>query len=100
MLNGIGGATIKEAKERMTLQEFFDWSEYIKRRGSLDLGNRTEYGFALVAQVVNNAAGGKAKMTDFLPKREEPETSIHDVFSMIKSRAQVNNRRVKRNGGS
>lgn len=92
MLNGIGGRTVEEAKERMTYDEYLSWCSYIKKRGSLNLGARLELGIALLAQVTNNSMGGKAKMADFLPKREEELASIGDVFAMLKS----NSKGVKR----
>jgi hypothetical protein len=67
VLNGIGGRTIAEAKERMSYAEAQDWAEYIERRGSINLGKRMEYGFALVGMLISRATGGKATMKDFMP---------------------------------
>lgn len=89
MLNGVGGRTIEEAKERVTYDEYLSWCAYVRKRGTLNIGMRLEMGIALLAQVTNNSMGGKAKMTDFLPKREEPQqASIGDVFAMLKSKSK------------
>lgn len=94
MLNGIGGRTIDEAKESMSHAEFFAWCSYIQKRGSLNFGSRLEHGIALLATVVNRSAGGKARMSDFLPKREEEDmTSIEGVFRMLKIKAGENRAR-------
>lgn len=93
MLNGIGGRTIAEAKERMSHAEFFAWCTYIQKRGSLNFGQRLEQGVALLASVVNRSAGGKAQMSDFLPDREEKDmASIEGVFRMLKVKAEESRR--------
>lgn len=51
----------------MTYAEVLDWSEYIRCRGSLNTNMNLERGFALVAQMINNALGGKKQMSDFMP---------------------------------
>lgn len=67
VLHGIGGRTILEAKTRMTYGEAMDWYAYIRRRGSLNLGNRLEHGFAMLATVLSRIHGGQAEMGDFMP---------------------------------
>lgn len=88
MSRGIGGSTIAEAKENLSYAEYLDWCSYIKKRGSLDVGSRIEWAGALIAMVVNNSNGGKAKMTDFMPHYEEPPASIESVFNMLKAKAK------------
>lgn len=91
MLNGIGGRTIEEAKERLSHAEFVSWCAYIQKRGPLDIGSRIEHGFAMLAYVTTASMGGKKKFEDFLPKRDQEEqkpASIDDVFSLIKDRAK------------
>lgn len=73
MLHGIGGRTIAEAKEVITHDEFLLWVDYIRKRGSLNVGLRLESGFALLATMVNRALGGKAQMTDFTPHLDKQE---------------------------
>lgn len=93
-MNGIGGATIKEAKDNMTHREVLQWAKFIRERGSLNVALRIEKqierSVALLCAVVNNSAGGKAKMSDFLPgeKAESVVTDISQVAGMLKSIAR------------
>lgn len=92
MLNGIGGRTVEEAKERMSDHEFGQWCAYIRKRGTLNLGSRLELGVALLATVAKTSAGQRAKIADFLPKREEDkEMGIQEVFAMFKAKAAETN---------
>lgn len=90
MLNGIGGRTVAEAKARMSYAEALQWFEYLKKRGTLNLGIRLEYGLAQIAMLICSAAGlkkengGKFKLTDFTPHMEEPEMSITDLAKVLK----------------
>ncbi|STW07813.1 Uncharacterised protein [Klebsiella grimontii] len=47
-MNGIGGRTIAEAQERMSLREFQVWVKYRNKYGPLNIMMRTEWGSALV----------------------------------------------------
>lgn len=38
MLNGVGGSTIAEAKERLSYAEYRAWVAYLNKRGSLHPG--------------------------------------------------------------
>ncbi|KTT57394.1 hypothetical protein NS337_00675 [Pseudomonas oryzihabitans] len=67
MLHGIGGRTILEAKNRLTYAEAMDWYVYLRRRGSLNLGNRLEHGFAMLATVLTRIHGGEVEMEAFMP---------------------------------
>lgn len=98
MLNGIGGRTVEEAKERVSDHEFANWCAYIRKRGTLNLGTRVEMGFALLAMVTRNSAGGKSKIEDFLPKREEggPMDDMHGLLAVLKAKAAETNAAVKR----
>lgn len=79
MLHGIGGRTIAEAKEAITHDEFLLWVDYIRKRGSLNVGLRLESGFALLATMVNRALGGKAQMHDFTPHLDSPTSQGMDL---------------------
>ena len=83
MLNGVGGRSVAEAKERLSHIESLKWMAYIEKRGSLNLGLRVEAGFALIAYTINRALGGKAEMQDFLPHFDEPEATLSDVMNML-----------------
>ena len=83
MLNGVGGRSVAEAKERLSHIEALKWQAYIEKRGTLDLGLRLEAGFAMLAWQINRALGGKAEMNDFMPHFDEPEASLSDVMNML-----------------
>lgn len=86
MLAGIGGQTVAEAKERVQYAEFMDWMTYIRMRGSLNIGNRLESGFALIAFMINRAAGGTADQRDFMPHADAPVASLSDVMGILSGR--------------
>ena len=86
MLNGVGGRTVEEAKERISYAEAVDWAEYMRKRGSLNVGMRLEAGFALIAAAINNGLGGSATPADFMPHFESPEASIADVMKTLSGR--------------
>lgn len=90
MLNGVGGWTIEEAKERMSYAEAQMWMDYMSRKGPLDLGERMEWGFALIATMINRALKGKAEIQDFMPfsKPKSQGASPEQVFSMLKGMAR------------
>lgn len=69
----MGGRTVKELKEAMPYSEFLKWIEFVKKRGSLHSGRRIEAAAALIAATTINAAGGKAKMSDFMPHEKTAE---------------------------
>lgn len=90
MLAGVGGNTIAQAKSNMSYDEALLWFDYLRRKGTVNLGTRLEWGFALIATVINNAHGGKAKMSDFMPftQTEDQEMSIESAFLMLKAAAK------------
>jgi hypothetical protein len=83
VLNGVGGTTIAEAKERMSYAEALAWSQYVRKYGSLHLGRRLELGFALITTALNNAYGGTAKIHDYMPHYEPPEATVEDVMKIL-----------------
>ena len=72
MLNGIGGATITEAQERISQEELNVWLQYRQKHGSFNLGLRIEQGAGLTAYFAN---GGSGKLADYLPQRTEDAAS-------------------------
>lgn len=90
MLAGVGGNTIAQAKANLTYDEALKWFDYLRQKGTVNLGTRLEWGFALIATVINNAHGGKAKMRDFMPftRQEDEEASIDAAFLMLKAAAK------------
>lgn len=79
-MNGIGGKTIEEAKERMTYDEFLYWVSYRQKFGSLNPGRRTDLAVArlcvLVARAasVTDQAGNYFRFEDFLPQEDQEES--------------------------
>ncbi|MFJ4493901.1 hypothetical protein [Pseudomonas atacamensis] len=76
MLNGVGGRTIAEAKERMTYQEALAWGRYIDRYGSLHTGRRLEASSAMVALQIHRLGGGLAEVLDFMPHEQRQGLSL------------------------
>lgn len=81
MLNGVGGRTIAEAKERMTYQEALAWGRYIDRYGSLHTGRRLEAGSALVALQTHRLSGGMAELLDFMPHEQRLGLSLERAMN-------------------
>lgn len=69
MLNGVGGRTIAEAQECLSLQEFRQWVAYRKKRGPLSIMRRADRGFAMLCALLANlnTKRGGFKLADFLP---------------------------------
>ena len=53
-LNGIGGNTINEVKNNLSMYEVKQWSEYRQRRGSLNTGRRVEQTVANIGTIFLN----------------------------------------------
>jgi len=89
VLNGIGGCTIEEAKERLTFAEAQSWAAYLRKRGSLHVGMRLEFGFALLASTINHALGGHATVLDYMPHAEDPEVqgTLADVMKLLSGKS-------------
>ncbi|PKH20234.1 phage tail protein [Enterobacterales bacterium CwR94] len=86
VLNGIGGRTVAEAKERLSLSEFQMWVEYRNKCGSFNEGMRTEWGAALVSSMIGNVNRDPEKsepfsIADFAPHIEKPAISLKDAMS-------------------
>lgn len=83
-MNGIGGRTIAEAQERMSLREFQVWVKYRNKYGPLNIMMRTEWGASLVASVLANINKSKNsppfKVSDFAPHINEVSVSLEDAM--------------------
>lgn len=83
-MNGIGGRTIAEAQERMSLREFQVWVKYRNKYGPLNVMMRTEWGASLVASVLANINKSKNsppyKVSDFAPHITEASVSLEDAM--------------------
>ena len=77
MLAGVGGRTIEEAKASLSYEESQSWFQYVEKRGSLNIGRRLEYGFALLLHVYLQSKGNKrTDIFDFMPHESRPETEV------------------------
>ncbi len=82
VMNGVGGCTIAEAKDRISYAEYLQWARYRNKRGSLHPGMRVEEGAALVASIlanVNSKRGG-FKITDFMAHAEEQPMTLDEAM--------------------
>ncbi len=83
-MNGIGGRTIAEAQERISLREFQVWVKYRNKYGPLNVMMRTEWGASLVASVLANINKSKNsppfKISDFAPHINEVSVSLEDAM--------------------
>ena len=84
-MNGIGGRTLEEAKDRLSYQEFLTWLAFRKKRGTLHQGMRMEEGFALLAAMYANAhsKNGGHRLSDFMPHGDEPELTLEDLQAFV-----------------
>lgn len=77
-MNGIGGRTIAEAQERMSVTEYQTWLLYRQKYGGLNPVMRTEWGAALVSSVIANINRDKKtppfSVTDFAPHLDKTES--------------------------
>ncbi|EMJ9286683.1 phage tail protein [Klebsiella michiganensis] len=83
-MNGIGGRTIAEAQERISLREFQVWVKYRNKYGPLNVMMRTEWGASLVASVLANINKSKNsppfKISDFAPHINEVSVSLEEAM--------------------
>lgn len=83
-MNGIGGRTVAEAQEVMSLSEYRVWLKYRRKYGSLNPMMRTEWGAALVASTIANVNKGKNHPTftisDFAPHFETSAVSLQEAM--------------------
>ena len=68
----------------MSYREAMHWFLYMKKHGGIG-PTRTNYLLATIATMTNNAHGGKAELSDFLPAlpAAEPEV-ISDAEQMMR----------------
>jgi hypothetical protein len=78
----VGGRTIAEAKERISIQEFRSWRKYRSRRGSLHLGMRFDRGAALLATLYANTKtkDGGFTIYDFMPHESAPALTLEEAM--------------------
>ena len=67
----------------MSYSEYLAWLEYVKKRGSLNLGLRLEWLFARVSYQISRALGGKSEFEDFRRYQDEKIATISDIARMM-----------------
>lgn len=85
MLNGIGGRTIAEAKEKISADEFGRWVEYRKQFGPLNGPWRAERDAAMLAALYHNSKvkqGNELPWYRFAPHHEEPEITVEQAMEI------------------
>ncbi|WP_419201384.1 phage tail assembly protein T [Pseudomonas putida] len=84
----MGGSTIAQAKENLSLREFRAWAKYRQRRGSLHVGMRVERAAGLLAMILANQARDQQKrpqpytIADFTPHdQDERPISLEEAIA-------------------
>lgn len=73
-LAGIGGNTIHQVKNNLTMLEVGQWAEYRSRRGSLNIGRRVEQAAAnIIAMNINKGLKGEdwVEPLEFMPHEDD-----------------------------
>lgn len=83
-MNGIGGRTIAEAQEIMSLCEFRLWLKYRQKYGGLNPIMRIEWGAALISSLIANVNRDKKTppfdVTDFAPHIDKKPVSLEEAM--------------------
>lgn len=89
MMNGIGGRTIVEAQQNMSMVEARQWAQYMRRHGGLNTAERVEQAAALICATGAKLMGQKKDVADFLPNRESDDelriATPQDFFNIVKA---------------
>ena len=78
-LNGIGGNTIHQVKNNLTMLEIKQWAEYGYRRGSLNTGRRFEQTAASMMSVYMAAVHKhEIEPLELMPHEDDVEIGFED----------------------
>ncbi len=80
-LAGIGGNTIHQVKNNLTMLEINQWAEYRQRRGSLNIGRRVEQASAnIIAMNINKGLKHEnwVEPLEFMPNEDDVIESFED----------------------
>lgn len=80
-LAGIGGNTIHQVKNNLTMLEINQWAEYRQRRGSLNIGRRVEQAAAnIIAMNINKGLKHEnwVEPLEFMPNEDDIIESFED----------------------
>lgn len=88
MLNGIGGATIAEAQDKLSWDEWLMWVAYRAKRGSLNTGYRAEVAAARICALYANFQRSKQSdpqfhLEDFAPHMDERVITIEELAKQM-----------------
>ena len=83
VINGIGGRTIAEAKQRITRQEYLIWRAFRQKRGSLFVGRRIEQAIGnLMATYLSSKGAKDVKAQSFMPHEDQPQEISLEEYMM------------------
>ena len=80
-LAGIGGNTIHQVKNNLTMLEINQWAEYRQQRGSLNIGRRVEQASAnIIAMNINKGLKHEnwVEPLEFMPNEDDVIESFED----------------------
>lgn len=81
---GVGGNTIDQAQQNLSYEEVQRWAAYRKKRGSLNVGMRIEYGTAMLAKLFidfhRKKGANPVPIHELMPHEEEPEITLEDAM--------------------
>lgn len=80
-LAGIGGNTIHQVKNNLTMLEINQWAAYRSRRGSLNIGRRVEQAAAnIIAMNINKGLKVEdwVEPLEFMPNEDDVVVSFED----------------------
>lgn len=80
-LAGIGGNTIHQVKNNLTMLEINQWAAYRNRRGSLNIGRRVEQASAnIIAMNINKGLKHEdwVEPLEFMPNEDDIVESFKD----------------------
>ena len=85
MLNGIGGATIAEAKECLSAREVSLWAAYRERHGGLNPMTRADWNAGLLASIYANSkrkpSAPAFQVTDFLRHQKAEPIALEEAMA-------------------
>lgn len=97
MLCGVGGSTVAQAKETITVDELNRWVAYRNAHGPLDIGRRLERSVGMLCWLVASAAGvkksggGNFTPDDFMPHEKRQQGEADDNMSFAEFISSLGN---------
>ena len=87
-MNGVGGRTIAEAKQRLGYDEYLIWAKYRQERGSFNVGRRVEQAvgyLSYITDAMNSPRTSKINIADYMPNepKKSEEQSLLEAFQQF-----------------